>query len=273
MTIVLLALQLLRLYDANRANRACRLVARSVTADTARFDPASIAHLPDPARRFFLFAIARGARLPPAVELEMAGELSLGSKQTPNYMPMRARQILAGPQGFVWMLTTGSGLMRITGSDGYADGEAWTRFWLLNLIPVARASGRTDFARSAAGRAVAESVFWAPAALLPRAGVFWEAVNKDTARAHIRERATVHTVDVTVAADGRPLSVLLQRWSRENPEREWRLQPFGGTIEEIMEVDGYRLAARVEGGNWFGTEQYFAFYRARVTSLRLIPLA
>jgi hypothetical protein len=144
----------------------------------------------------------------------------------------------------------------------------------LNLIPVARASGTTDFARSAAGRAVAESVFWAPAVLLLRQGIYWEAVNRDTARAQVRDGATVHTLDVTVAADGRPVSVLLQRWSRENRERKWRLQPFGGTIEDIMEVDGYRLAARVEGGNWFGTEQYFPFYRARVTRLRLIrPVA
>jgi hypothetical protein len=188
-------------------------------------------------------------------------------------MPMRARQILAGPRGFVWMLATGSRLMRMTGSDGYADGEAWTRFWLPNLLPVARASGTTDFARSAAGRAVAESVFWSPAALLPREGVFWETLNRDTARAHVQDGAVAHTVDLTVADDGRPVSVLLQRWSRENPDREWRLQPFGGTIEEIMEIDGYRLAARIEGGNWFGTEQYFPFYRARVTALRFIAPA
>jgi hypothetical protein len=116
--IVLLALQLVRLYDANRANRAWRSIASAQSADTVRFDPASIADLPDPARRFFLFAIAPGARLPTAVELEMAGELSLGNKQAPNYKPMRARQILAGPRGFVWMLTAGSGLMRIAGPMG-----------------------------------------------------------------------------------------------------------------------------------------------------------
>jgi hypothetical protein len=226
--------------------------------------------LPDPARRFFLFTIVPGAPLLGAVELEMDGELSLGSKQAPNYMPMRARQMLAGLRGFVWMLDAGSGLMRITGSDGYAEGEAWTRFWLLNFIPVARASGMTDFARSAAGRAIAESVFWTPATLLPQVGVIWEAVNADTARAHVRHGSHVHTLDVTVANDGRPVSVLLQRWSRENPEREWRLQPFGGTVEEIMEVDGYHLAARVEGGNWFGTEKYFPFYRARVTKLTFV---
>jgi hypothetical protein len=269
----MLALQVLRLHDVHRAKNAWRSLARTVPPDAPRFDPAMVAGVPEPARRFFLFAIAPGATLHAAVELETAGELSLGNKQAPNYMPMRARQILAGPRGFVWMLKAGSGLMRMAGSDGYFDGEAWTRFWLLNVFPVARASGATDFARSAAGRAVAESVFWAPAALLPQAGVVWEAVNKDTARAHVPHGSNVHTVDVTVSADGRPASVLLQRWSRENPERAWRLQPFGGTIEEIIEVDGYRLAARVEGGNWFGTERYFPFYRSRVTRLRFLPSA
>jgi hypothetical protein len=63
--------------------------------------------------------------------------------------------------------------------------------------------------------------------------------------------------------------VLIQRWTRENPEREWRLQPFGGTIVETTQAGGYGVASRVDGGNWFGTPAYFPFYRARVLSIRL----
>ncbi|MCO5081387.1 MAG: hypothetical protein M9955_06975 [Rhizobiaceae bacterium] len=208
-----------------------------------------------------------------AVYIEMTGELSLGTKATPNYMPMRARQIVAGARGFIWLLHAGSGPMRFSGSDGYFDGIGWTRFWLLNLFPVARVSGRGDVARSAAGRAIAESVFWAPATLLPEHGVQWEPVDGDTVRARVSHGGHEHLLDLTVAEDGRPLSVLIQRWTRENPQREWRLQPFGGKIEEIAEVDGYRLATRVEGGNWFGTEDYFAFYRARATRIQNLPNA
>src|SRR3712207_8188864 len=36
---------------------------------------------------------------------------------------------------------------------------------------------------------------------------------------------------LTVAPDGRPLSVALERWSDANPERVFRWQPFGATID------------------------------------------
>lgn len=266
---VVLGLQALRLSDLRRVREAWSSLEDTAAAVPTRFDPAMVADLPDPARRYFLHAIDSGAPLGTVAEIEMTGELSLGTKAKPNYMPMEARQILAGECGFVWTLRVGSGLMRLSGSDGYVAGEGWTRFWLLKLIPVARVSGGRDVARSAAGRAIAESVFWTPAALLPRPGVVWEPVDADTARARVSHRGHVHVLDLTVASDGRPAAVLIQRWSRENPEREWRLQPFGGTVEAIMEVDGHRLAARVDGGNWFGTEDYFLFYRARVRDLRL----
>ena len=265
---VVLGLQVLRLFDLHRARQGWASLGCTATMPPARFDPAMVADLPEPARRYFLFTIEGGAPLRTVAEIAMTGELGLGTKNEPDYMPMAARQILAGEQGFVWMLRAGSGLMRISGSDGYVDGEGWTRFWLSKLIPVARVSGGSDVARSAAGRAIAESVFWTPAALLPGPDVVWEPVDADTARARVTHRGHVHDLDLTVAADGRPASVLIRRWSRENPERAWRLQPFGGTVEEIMAVDGHRLAARVEGGNWFGTDAYFPFYRARVSELR-----
>ncbi|MBD0274522.1 MAG: hypothetical protein ICV73_21635 [Acetobacteraceae bacterium] len=260
-------LQALRAHDSRRAEDAWRALEGAAEAAPDGFDPAMVADLPAPARRYFLHAIAPGTPLRSVVEIEMTGQLSLGTKEAPDYMPMRARQILAGTRGFVWLLDAGAGPMRISGSDGYLPPEAWTRFWLLKFAPVAQAGGGDDFARSAAGRAIAESVFWAPAALLPGPGVAWEPLDEHTARARVSHGGEAHMLDVTVDPEGRPRSVLIQRWSRENPEREWRLQPFGGTAEGTLLVDGYRLAARVEGGNWFGTERYFPFYRVAVTRI------
>jgi hypothetical protein len=105
--------------------------------------------LPEPARRYFLRAIAPGTPLSTVVELDMEGEIGLADKDTPGYMPMRARQILAPPHGFVWLPAMGSGLSTITGSDAYAGGEGWPRFWLAGFIPVARSSPTPDYLRSA----------------------------------------------------------------------------------------------------------------------------
>jgi hypothetical protein len=260
------ALQVLRLADLSAERRAWRRLgaARPMPA----FHPTMVAGLPEPARRYFLYSIREGARLSTVAEIELEGELALGGKADPRYLRMRARQILADGDGFVWRLAAGAGPVRISGSDGLADGEAWTRFWLYGAVPVVRAGDAGDFARSAAGRAIAESVFWVPAALLPSEAVSWAPGGPDSARLLVRRRGHEHRVDLVVDPDGRPRSVRLLRWSRENPERQWRLQPFGGTMSGAVEAQGYRVAAAVEGGNGFGTPDYFPFYRAKVVRLR-----
>lgn len=265
-----LSLQGLRLYDIHAERVAWSELADEPSTTPKTFEPAMVADLPDPARRYFLYAIAPGARLSDRVELKMSGQISLGTRAKPDYMPMRARQILAGADGFIWRVRAGSGKMWFSGSDGYARGKGWTRFWLYDAIPVVRAGGDADYARSAAGRSIAESLFWVPAALLPSPTVRWEAVDGDTARAIVNHGGEEHRLEITVAPDGRPLAVSIMRWSRENPDHVWRLQPFGGTVGDIRHVDGYRIAGSVEGGNGFGTDDYFAFYRARLERIRFL---
>lgn len=264
------SLQVMRAADRRSDERLMDLLRGASGVPVSTFDPATVADLPSPARRYFLFAIRPGTPLKPVAELEMTGELSLGSKDKPNALPMAGRQVLR-LDGFVWRVKAGNRALWFSGADGYAQGRGWTRFWLYDAVPIVRAGGGDDYARSAAGRAVAESLFWAPAALLPSPRVRWEAVDADTARAVVTLDGHEHRVELTVDDDGRPRSVRLMRWSRENPEKTWRLQPFGGTIGAITEVDGYRVAQAVDGGNGFGTADYFPFYKARVTRIRLHP--
>lgn len=263
LALILLALLLRRCMDrsADRAEWA-RLTSLQ-PPQPATFEPAMVAHLPAPARRYFSFAIRRGAPLLPVVELQMQGQFSLGSQADPRYQTMQARQILAPPEGFIWAMRTRSG-MALSGSD---SGQ-WTRFRVFGLIPVARLGGEANHSRSAFGRCVGEATFWTPAALLPGPGVSWEAVDANTARVTIRHGEMEQAVDVTVDAEGRPVQVSFQRWSNANPEQAYRLQPFGGYLSDFREVEGYCLPFRVEAGNLFGTEAYFPFYLAEVTSIR-----
>ncbi|MDX5417557.1 MAG: hypothetical protein LPK88_14705 [Alphaproteobacteria bacterium] len=226
------------------------------------FDPRMVADLPEPARRYFSYVVRPGTPILPVSEIEMRGQFSLGTKEAPNYQPMEAHQILAAPEGFVWAMRTTGG-MPISGSDS----GRWTRFRIFGLIPVARLGGDPDHTRSAYGRYVGEAVIWAPAALLPGPGVTWEAVNEDTARVTVERGALSQAVDVTVDAEGKPITAVFHRWSNANPEKEHRLQPFGATMSDFREVGGYRLPFRVEAGNLYGTEAYFPFFRAEVTSI------
>lgn len=263
LALVLLGLVALRFADQRAERAEWERLAALQPAKPARFGPERIADLPEPARRYFDHTIREGTPLLTVAEIEMTGRFSLGTKEKPAYQPMRARQILAAPEGFVWAMRT-RGVMPVSGSDT----ASWTRFGIVGLIPVVRMGGDADHTRSAFGRYIAEAVFWTPAALLPGEGVAWGAVNENTARVVVRHEGLEQAVDVTVDAEGRPFKVAFQRWSDANSDHVHRLQPFGGYMSDFREVMGYRLPFRVEAGNMFGTDAYFPFFLAEVTAIR-----
>ncbi|MEM6456215.1 MAG: DUF6544 family protein [Acidobacteriota bacterium] len=258
------ALALRRQAD-RRADRAemDRLIALQLS-DPPAFSPEMVADLPEPARRFFTFAIAEGTPLYTVAWIEMTGQFGMGDKADPGYMPMRATQVLAAPEGFVWAMSGGSGAMRMEGSDS----GTWTRFWLFGLAPVARLGGNPDHTRSAFGRTVAEAVFWTPAAVLPGSNITWAPVSENVARVTMRRNDLAQSVDLTVDPAGRPLHVSFMRWSDANPDKEHRLQPFGGYLSAFRAFGGFTLPTHVEAGNLFQTDDYFPFFIADVTDLR-----
>lgn len=263
LALCILALALLLFLDRRADRVEWRRLGAWQPVDPPRFDLSMVAGLAEPARRYFSFAIEPGTALYPVAEIDMTGQFSLGSRDRPGYQPMQAKQILAVPQGFVWAMRTCGGLP-ISGSDA----ASWTRFRIFGLIPVARLGGDPDHTRSAFGRYSAEGVIWAPASLLPGPGISWEAVDDNTARVSVRHGDLCQTIDVTVDGAGRPVVVSFQRWSNANPDKVHRLQPFGATLSDFREVQGYRLPFHVEAGNLFGTEDYFPFFIADVTEIR-----
>lgn len=263
--VLFLAIAVLALWrhSDRRADRAemDRLIATQ-PSEPERFSLEMVADLPEPARRFFAFAIAEGTPLATVALIEMEGRFGMGDKADPGYLPMRAKQVLAAPEGFVWAMTSG-GAMRMAGSDS----GTWTRFWLFGLAPVARFGGNADHARSAFGRYVAEAVFWTPAAVLPGPNVIWEPVSENVARFAMRRGELEQSVEVTVDAEGRPQHVSFMRWSDANPDKVHRLQPFGGYLSEFRDFGGFTLPTHVEAGNMFETDDYFPFFIADITDV------
>jgi len=267
LAVAIAALALWRTSDIRADQAAWQQLAASQSDSPGRFEPSMVSDLPGPARRYFEFAIEPGTPLATVAVIEMKGEFGMGDREQPNYQPMRAEQILAPPQGFVWRVTAGDWL-RMSGSDGAAEGASWSRFWLYGILPVARAGGSADHLRSAFGRYIAEAVFWTPAALLPGKHVTWRAIGDDAARVSVAWNGLEQSVDLHVDAEGRPVRVEFRRWSDANSDKAFRFQPFGGYLSEFREFEGYRLPTRVEAGNFFGTDEYFAFFRVDVTSVR-----
>lgn len=261
--LAVLALAVWRMFDHRADTRAMNRLASGQPQAPVRFDPGMVADLPEPAQRFFLFTIEPGTPLYTVANLTMEGQFGMGDKSKPGYLDMTATQTLAVPDGFVWKMRARRGLLSMAGSDS----EQWTRFWLMGLLPVARLGGDPDHTRSAFGRYVAEAVFWTPAALLPGPGVSWTQVDKDCARVTVSHQGLSQVVDVTVAPNGEPTVVSFKRWSNANPDKQHRLQPFGGYLSGFRAFEGFRLPTHVEAGNQFGTDEYFPFFVVDVTAV------
>jgi len=264
---LLLAVVMMRILDRRADLAEWRRLLALQPVRPKLFDPEMVADLPDPARRYFEQAIAPGTPLLTVAEIDMQGRFGLGGKDRPNYRPMRAREILAAPHGFVWRASL-PGWTPMTGSDAGSPRRSWTRFRLFGLLPLVRLADDADHMRSAFGRCIAEALFWTPAALLPGPGVSWEGLADNKARVTVAAGPLSQSVDLSVDASGRPRSVWLMRWSNANPEKTYRLQPFGGTLSDFRVVEGFSLPFRVEAGNLFGTDDYFAFFAAEVIDIR-----
>lgn len=252
-----------RLRDQRRDRAAIQRLAATQPVRPERFDPGMVADLPEPARRYFQYTIQPGTPLHTVATITMTGRFGLGTSANPTYLDMAATQTLALPAGFVWTMKAKSGLMRVSGSDS----DRWTRFWLMGLLPVARTEDDADHRRAAFGRCAAEAVFWTPAAVLPGEGIQWAYGDRDRARLTVRHDGLAQSVDLTVAPDGQPVQVCMERWSNANPDKVYRLQPFGGTLTAFRVFSGFRLPTHVEAGNFFGTASYFPFFVADVATI------
>lgn len=259
---IVFALLLLRAIDNFADKRAWKqLRDLSSQGEESVFNVEMVANLPDLAKRYFLYTIAPGTPLTGAVSIDMEGQLALGKKSNPKYRTMQASQILAPPYGLVWKLKSGL----ISGSDGLTPNISWTRFWLLDLIPIVRAGSNSDHQKSAFGRVMAEAAFWNPASLLDSENVIWSEVDVNTARATVTFDKLKQDIDITLAENGQPTQVKIQRWSNENSTKTFQYQPFGGYLSKFKSFQGYRLPTHIEGGNHIGTPDYFPFFIANVT--------
>lgn len=201
-----------------RARRMAHVLRPAAAVEPALFDPAALADLPEPARRWLTRAIRPGAPLARRAALEMHGEIRLGR----HWHGFTAEQVLMPQSGFVWAARTHVGHLPINGFDAYAAGVGLMRWRMLGL-PVQADTG-ADVTLSALDRLAAE------ATLLPTSLVHasWRpGPDADTAvyAHHVAGRHARSHVTIRVAPDGRLLRVAMRRWAA--PEgRHYGLHTF-----------------------------------------------
>jgi hypothetical protein len=221
-----------------------------------------VSDLPAPARRYLLHAIRPGTPLASSVSLEMGGSMRLKPGQ--EWAPMKARQVLAPPKGFVWRAKVGDGLMRFSGADHYGNGSGRMRFWLWGIIPLVQQEG-PNVSRAALGRMVCETI-WLPSTLLPQRGVKWEASDGESAQATMKIGEETITLNLLLEPDGRLREIRTLRWGNQTEDGSFDYIPFGGQIQEERAFGGYTIPSKVSVGWRLGTDRYFEFFRAQIES-------
>ena len=251
--------------DIGAVDKAYAKVLADAAPSNRRFDPVEVAQMPEIARRYFGHAIAPGTPLYSSAEIRMEGAFLLGDRDKYQAYRMSATQALKPPDEFVWMPRLTSGLMTITGSDALVGGVAWTRFWLLGLVPIANDSMSPDLVRSAQFRAAVEGALWLPTSLLPENGVEWKQTGTDEAELTFRRFSPAIVLRLTLDRDGAVQKVVGQRWSNVNASKRFRLQPFGGTKSGEETFQGFTIPTRMAVGNNYGTDDYLPGFQAHIT--------
>ena len=251
-------LRLMRWKDDRRVAAAWSSLAAE--NDTARFDPASIADLPEPARRFLLHSIEPAARLARSIDLRMEGQFlpTTGA----DFASLVAEERVTPGRGFVWRADLVASKIEINGAETFIDGAGCRSFWR-SFLPARDDSA--DVSRSLAGRAALESVF-VPTTLLPQRGATWTAVDADRAEVALGDAGAATSVVITVAPDGRLASATCERWGNDTADRAWTKQAF--TIDVDLTAPELRVSGIAVPGKfaaaWGRGDQRHEFLRATV---------
>jgi hypothetical protein len=258
LVIALVTLLIMRVKADQEVNKVWRTLESTPTE--TRFTQEMIVELPPPVQRYFLHAIAEGTPLANSVSLEMSGSFRL-AKDKP-WLPMQAKQIISASKGFVWKPIIGKSLVKMDGTDYYANKSGRMRFYLWGLIPLVNAQN-TDINRAAIGRFVGE-YFWLPSALLPQHGVTWKAIDENTIQATLKVDDEPVTLTMVIDSQGKVLKMSFPRWGDQTEDGSHTYIPFGGEFQEEKTFSGYTIPSQTSAGWWFGTDRYYEFYRAKI---------
>ena len=221
------------------------------------FQPAMLAGLDEPVRRYFAHAIRSGAVLADTIRLTMVGRIKIG----PVWLAFTAEQEFDGHE-FVWRARAGWGPLKplqvvdqYRAGVGSIDGRIGGRLSFLHAAD-------ENTTRAAAARGAAESI-WVPASLLPDQGVTWRAETPNLIVASFDVPPERASVRLTIDETGAVVSVSVMRWGNAR-QRDYGYIPFGGRVSASRRFGDFVLPSRVSVGWWFGTPRFVPFFEADI---------
>jgi hypothetical protein len=228
-----------------------------------RFDPALVAEMEEPVRRYFAHAIEASAPLAPHVRLRMTGRIKVG-----RWLAFTAEQDVDG-RSFMWRAAAGLGRFKpLHVVDSYADGRGAMEGRLAGRVRLFRAADQ-DTTRSAAGRTALESIAFAPTAVLPQRGVVWSAEGRNILNARFDLPPEQPAVRIWIDEDGAIRRFGAQRWGNAG-RGPYDYIPCGAEVHEERRFEGVAIPSRFTVGWWFDTPRWAPFFEARIVHAALV---
>lgn len=229
------------------------------------FDPAEVADLPPPVRRFFAQALTPGQRMVGRASCRQDGTFLVRAPGT--WRPFRAVETFgASPPAFEWRarirLLPG---VAITVRDTLRDGRGAVSARLLGILSLASAAGTPAIAVGALQRYLAEAVLL-PTALLPREGVAWGALDERRARASLSAGAVTASLEFTFGADGLVESVFAPDRPRDLGGGRTAPTAWCGRWWDPVAHEGMRVPSR-GAVEWLLADGPLPYWRASVAAL------
>lgn len=250
-----------RRWDAATAALRGRLLA-DAAPQAGVFAAAMLDGLPAPVARYLRAVLRDGQPMPRHVRIDWAGEFNMGRPGNDRWVPFTARQdFVPGAPGFVWdarMCTAG---IVVNVRDGLVDGEGSMLGRLLGLATVVDRRGGEAMAVAALQRLLGEAV-WLPAALLPAAGVQWQAIDERRALATLVGGTARATLEFRFGTDGMVESVYAASRSYDDGRNPPSQHPWQARLLRYGQVDGATVPveAVVE---WLLATGAHAYWRGR----------
>ena len=250
-----------RRWDAATAALRGRLLA-DAAPQAGVFAAAMLDGLPAPVARYLRAVLRDGQPMPRHVRIDWAGEFNMGRPGKDRWVPFTARQdVVPGAPGFVWDARMRTAGIVVNVRDGLVDGEGSMLGRLLGLATVVDRRGGEAMAVAALQRLLGEAV-WLPAALLPAAGVQWQAIDERRALATLVGGTARATLEFRFGTDGMVESVYAASRSYDDGRNPPSQHPWQARLLRYGQVDGATVPveAVVE---WLLATGAHAYWRGR----------
>jgi hypothetical protein len=221
--------------------------------------------VPEPAARYLRRSLPTRQPPPGIARIGHEGEFRMGE----SWKPFRSTEVIAVAPGFLWDARIRvAPLVDVYVRDSYIGGTGSMQAAIAALVPVVNQRGGAALNEGALQRYLAEAI-WLPAALLPRHGVRWEAIDSARARATLVHGPTSVSLEFTFNDAGEIVRSFTPARMREVGGR-YEPTPWSARSWNCQERCGMRIPLEAEVA-WHIQGEPQPYWRGRITSIDCSP--